>query len=126
MFEKFKEVKDSFKYLNPEKVFGGKCEVHEINSEAEDIRDALGITSERANKLADICIDARKTCRNSAEAGSKVSKECKHPNELFFCAQMLAEMLIKERMHEAKEKLMSQLKRGGLGGLKGFPGLEDL
>jgi len=104
-------------------LIGGKCEVHEINEEAEDIRDALGITNERAKELADLCIDAYETCDNSAQAGSKVSKQCKHPNELFFAAQMLAEILIKERMHEAKDRLLKDLRSGGF---KGFPGMEDM
>lgn len=123
MFDKFKEMKDDFKYLNPNKVFDGKCEVHEINEGADDLRDALGIINERYEQLKDICIDAYETCDNGASAGAKMSKQCNHPNELFLCAQMLAEILIKARIEEAKDKLLNQLRKGGL---KGFPGLDDL
>lgn len=128
LLNQFEKVKDKFKYLDPKKEFGGKLEVHEINEEAEDLRDALGITRDRCKELQDSCIDAYESSNNSAEAGAKISKSCRHPNELFFCAQVLAELVIKERMHEAKDKLLNALRNGGLGGLKGFkdfPGMDD-
>ncbi len=72
---------------NPDHI--GKFQVIEIDAETEDVLVALGMSKERGDELFEICKAATKKTGSIVAAAEIASKECLHPNELFFIATIV-------------------------------------
>jgi len=73
-------------------------------SKSNSINESLGITDERRNELIKTIMRAEIDADSVTSVAEIVSKECKHPNELFFIAfsygYKVADMNLTERKLE--------------------------
>lgn len=86
------------------KLFGKKKEkknplqVYEIVRDTDNVVEALGMTEERAEKLTTICERYMAIADNVVEVMEKVSKDCFHPNELYYVSMVIT--IMHEKMKE--------------------------
>lgn len=63
--------------------------VIEINEKTDALNKALGVTEERTAELIKKMLNLFSKSDNIAQLGEVLSKECKHPNELYLIGVMV-------------------------------------
>lgn len=63
--------------------------VVEINEKTDSLNNALGVTEERTAELIEKMLNLFAKSDNIAQLGEILSKECKHPNELYMLGVMV-------------------------------------
>lgn len=108
-----KKLINRMKYLNPDQVFDNKsCSIVMINDEAETTSETLGITAERRDYLMKLIEKAFNDENNKdhVDISIIVSKECKHPNELYFITGIICEINLQMQMKAQLKSSMDDLK----------------
>jgi len=74
--------------------------------------EGLGIIEKRGDELTDICEEHYRTSKNVVECMEKVSKHCKHANELYFCCMIITcnqeRMLNMKKMQTALDNMFKK------------------
>jgi hypothetical protein len=84
--------------------------VQQINDSTESMAEALGITEDRGQQLADAAVKAYRTTSKFSSALEVLSVECKHANELAYAVYLLAD--IRQHHQNPIAMLLGGMRRG--------------
>lgn len=86
------------------------CQIWEVEKDCESLPHSLGMFDDRTEELYQICVQAMKDATNIVSVMVICSKECKHANELYFCAIITNKL--KEQMERPPSSMILEMLMG--------------